>query len=67
MELVDAGAGIIDVGGESGVTGMAPLSADQEIVRVLPLVRRLHAQGVVISVDTWKPPVARLSSTPAHT
>jgi dihydropteroate synthase len=59
MELVDAGAGIIDVGGESGVTGMAPLSADKEIVRVLPLVRRLHAQGVVISVDTWKPPVAR--------
>src|SRR5438270_10679319 len=58
-ELVAAGAGIIDVGGESGVTGMAPLSAEEEARRVVPLVERLVDAGIVVSVDTWKPPVAR--------
>src|SRR4051794_38396110 len=59
QELVAAGAGIIDVGGESGVTGMAPLEAEEEARRVVPLVARLVAAGIVVSVDTWKPPVAR--------
>src|SRR4051794_1304052 len=58
-ELVAAGAGIIDVGGESGVTGMAPLEADEEARRVVPLVARLADAGIVVSVDTWKPIVAR--------
>ncbi len=58
-ELVAAGAGIIDVGGESGVTGMAPISADEEIDRVGPLVERLVGAGMTVSVDTWKPAVAR--------
>ena len=58
-ELVAAGAGIIDVGGESGVTGMAPLSPQEEIRRVVPLVERLVDAGIVVSVDTWKPAVAR--------
>jgi dihydropteroate synthase len=59
QELVAAGAGIIDVGGESGVTGMAPLSPQEEIRRVVPLVERLVDAGIVVSVDTWKPAVAR--------
>jgi dihydropteroate synthase len=59
QELVAAGAGIIDIGGESGVTGLAPLSADEEARRVVPLVERLVDAGVVVSVDTWKPAVAR--------
>ena len=59
VELVAAGAGIIDVGGESGVTGMAPLTAEEEARRVVPLVARLVDAGIVVSVDTWKPPVAR--------
>jgi len=59
QELVAAGAGIIDVGGESGVTGMAPLAADEEIARVVPLVERLVDVGITVSVDTWKPAVAR--------
>ena len=59
QELVAAGAGIIDVGGESGVTGMAPLSPQEEIHRVVPLVERLVDAGIVVSVDTWKPAVAR--------
>jgi dihydropteroate synthase len=58
-ELVAAGAGIIDVGGESGVTGMAALDAGEEARRVVPLVARLADAGIVVSVDTWKPVVAR--------
>jgi dihydropteroate synthase len=59
LELVADGADVIDVGGESGVTynGLTPEA--QEIERVAPLVERLSAQGVVVSVDTFKPAVAR--------
>jgi dihydropteroate synthase len=58
VALTQDGADLIDVGGESGVTGMPPLSADEEAERVVPLVERLAAEGIVVSVDTWKPPVA---------
>jgi dihydropteroate synthase len=61
LELVAQGADLIDVGGESGVTGVAPVAADEEARRVVPLVERLAAEGVLVSVDTWKPEVARLS------
>jgi dihydropteroate synthase len=57
--LAAAGAAIIDVGGESGVTGVDALAADEEIRRVAPLVARLVRLGLVVSVDTWKPTVAR--------
>ena len=59
LALVEAGADVIDVGGESGVTDRAPVSAAEEIARVAPLVERLAAEGVTVSVDTWKAPVAR--------
>src|SRR5437764_587 len=59
LEMVDAGADMIDVGGESGVTNRAPLTADEEAARVVPLVERLAAEGLVVSVDTWKVEVAR--------
>ncbi|GAC1324057.1 MAG: dihydropteroate synthase [Thermoleophilaceae bacterium] len=58
-ELVAAGADIIDVGGESGVTDRPPVSAAEEIARVLPLVKALSAEGMIVSVDTWKAEVAR--------
>lgn len=58
LAQVAAGADIIDVGGESGVTHTAPVSAEEETGRVLPLVERLVAEGVTVSVDTWKPEVA---------
>ncbi len=58
-ELVAAGADLIDVGGESGRTDRAAVSEDDEIARVLPLVEALAADGVLVSVDTWKPRVAR--------
>lgn len=53
------GADLIDVGGESGVTDRPPVSAEEEAARVVPLVERLAARGVIVSVDTWKAPVAR--------
>jgi dihydropteroate synthase len=53
------GADIVDVGGESGVTDRPPLPAAEEAARVVPLVERLAAEGVVVSVDTWKAEVAR--------
>jgi dihydropteroate synthase len=53
------GADIVDVGGESGVTDRPPVPAAEEAARVVPLVARLAAEGVVVSVDTWKAEVAR--------
>lgn len=58
-ELIGEGAHLIDVGGESGVTGVPAVDEGEEIRRVVPLVERLAADGVLVSVDTWKPAVAR--------
>jgi len=57
-ELLDQGADIIDVGGESGVTNRPPIDAGEEVRRILPLVSELVGAGAVVSVDTWKAPVA---------
>jgi dihydropteroate synthase len=57
--LIADGAGIIDVGGESGVTNRPPIQVEQEIARVVPVVSELVATGAIVSVDTWKPAVAR--------
>jgi dihydropteroate synthase len=58
-ELVGDGADLIDVGGESGVTYTGPTPEAVEIERVAPLIERLAADGVMVSVDTWKPAVAQ--------
>jgi dihydropteroate synthase len=58
LALVDEGADLIDVGGESGVTYTDITAETVEIERVVPLVARLVAEGVTVSVDTWKPGVA---------
>lgn len=57
--MVDGGAGVIDVGGQSGITNVAEVDPSEEIDRVLPLVEAIVADHpeVVISVDTYKPPV----------
>lgn len=58
-ELLTAGADVIDIGGESGVTNRPPVTAEEEIERVVPLIERVTAElGAVVSVDTYKPPVA---------
>ena len=56
---VEAGAAVVDVGGESGRTDTQAVSVDEEARRVVPLVTRLAAAGVAVSVDTWRAPVAR--------
>jgi len=53
--LVDAGADLLDVGGESARGDRPPVSADEEIARVVPLIERLDAP---VSIDTYKPAVA---------
>jgi dihydropteroate synthase len=61
--LVAEGADIIDIGGESTRPGAAPVSAEDEIARVLPIVRALRADGrVPISIDTMKPRVMRAAA-----
>jgi dihydropteroate synthase len=58
--LLEEGADLIDIGGESGVTNRPGVSAGEEIERVVPLISRVAADlGAVVSVDTYKPPVAR--------
>jgi dihydropteroate synthase len=59
LALVAEGADLIDVGGESGVTYNASTPPDEEVARIVPLVRRLAEEGVSVSVDTWKTEVAR--------
>src|SRR5579884_1448257 len=59
-ELLDAGAQVIDIGGESGITGVPPVAADEEIARVVPLIERVVDElDALVSVDTYKPAVAR--------
>jgi dihydropteroate synthase len=58
--MIDEGAAIIDIGGESTRPGSNPIDADEELRRVLPLVRALAPKvGVPVSVDTTKPQVMR--------
>lgn len=58
-ELVAAGADMLDVGGESARTDLAPVSVEEEIERVVPLIERIATtMRTIISVDTYKPPVA---------
>jgi len=59
-EMAAAGAAIIDVGGESTRPGAAPVSAEEEIRRVIPVVGALHDElSIPISIDTSKADVMR--------
>src|SRR5580658_485170 len=57
LELVAAGADVVDVGGESSRPGAEPVSEAEELRRVLPVVGALSS-SVRVSVDTTKPQVA---------
>ena len=59
--LVAAGAGIVDVGFDSGVTHGTPRPLDQQLADGLPLVERLVTEGILVSVDTPFHEVARAS------
>ncbi len=59
-ELLAEGADILDIGGESASTGSPPVQEQQEIQRVAPLISRVCGElGAMVSVDTYKPAVAR--------
>lgn len=59
LALIEAGADILDIGGESTRPGAEPVSLDEELRRVLPVVEGLAEAGVPISIDTYKPEVMR--------
>lgn len=56
--MVQEGASIIDVGGESTRPGAEPVEVTEELARVSPVVRELAGWGVPISIDTYKAEVA---------
>lgn len=61
LEMLDEGADIIDVGGESTRPGFTPVSADEEGKRVIPVIRGLVEAGAIVSVDTRHPEVANIA------
>ncbi len=59
--MVEEGAAIIDVGGESTRPAAVPVSAAEEQGRVLPVIEALARDGVLISIDTYREETARLA------
>jgi dihydropteroate synthase len=57
-ELVEAGADLIDVGGESARGDRPAVAPQEEIERVVPVIERVAGLGAAVSVDTYKPEVA---------
>jgi dihydropteroate synthase len=57
--LVEEGADILDIGGESTRPGATPVAQSEELERVLPVLDALAGVEVPLSVDTWKPAVMR--------
>ncbi|MEC4339001.1 dihydropteroate synthase [Stenotrophomonas pavanii] len=60
LKLVEEGADLLDIGGESTRPGAAPVSIEEELRRVIPVIEQLAARTrVPISIDTFKPEVMR--------
>ena len=60
LELIEQGADIIDIGGESSRPGASPVAEKEELRRVLPVIEHLAKRAEVpLSIDTMKPGVAR--------
>ncbi len=60
LRMIDAGADILDIGGESTRPGAAKVALEAELERVLPIIERLAGRvAVPLSIDTTKAPVAR--------
>ena len=60
--LRDAGAEIIDVGAHSTRSDATPVSPQEESERLCPVIERLRAEGMIVSVDTWTPAVAQAAA-----
>ena len=62
QDMIDAGVDIIDIGGESTRPGSLPISQEEELMRVIPMIYRLaHTSDVLISIDTSKTHVAEMA------
>jgi dihydropteroate synthase len=59
-QLILDGADILDIGGESSRPGALPLSQEDELARIVPVVRAAVSLGVPVSVDTYKPHVMQV-------
>ena len=67
LALLAEGADLLDVGGESTRPGAAPVSAEEELARVEPVIAALAADGARVSIDTTKAAVARAAITAGAT
>ena len=56
-QLLKDGADVLDIGGESTRPGAQPVSLDEELARVLPVLRHAVRLGMPVSIDTYKPEV----------
>jgi len=64
MAMIDEGADIIDIGGESSRPGATPITVDEELERVIPVIQRIRNNCEIdISIDTYKPQVMRAALT----
>ena len=61
LEMMEEGATIIDVGGESTKPGVERVSMDEELSRVIPVIHALSKAGAMVSVDTMRAEVAALA------
>ena len=57
LKLVEEGADILDIGGESTRPNATPVSLQEELDRVIPVIEALAKENVPISIDTYKPQV----------
>src|SRR5690606_33790126 len=60
-ELLDAGANLLDIGGESTRPGAAPVPADEQWRRIQPALDHALERGAIVSVDTTLPATAELA------
>ena len=62
LKMIRSGADIIDIGGESTRPGADPVTAEEEINRITPVLRELRKKSdIIISIDTYKADVARIA------
>ena len=61
LQLIDEGADILDIGGESTRPGAQPVTEADELARILPVLRACRDAAIPISVDSMKPSVMRIA------
>ena len=61
LEMIDEGVNIIDIGGESTRPGADRVSPEEELARVIPVIKGLSGAGVTLSIDTMRASTAKLA------